>query len=81
MYFGTTDGKDVNKWDVCASCKLSTGGEHERNCPMAQGYKLRNAENAKLTEDLFLVGIEDWPSWDNARNNPPAMDLAETHRT
>jgi hypothetical protein len=32
---------------------------------MAQGYKLLNAENVKLAEDLFSVDSDDWPSWEN----------------
>ena len=64
MYFATTDGKEVHKFDMCSYCNLNTGGEHQADCLMAQGYKLLNAENTKLAEELFPVDIEDWPSWD-----------------
>ena len=63
MYFGTTDGKEVHKPDICSYCNLDTGGQHQQNCPMVQGYKFLGTENAKLAEDLFPVDIDDWPSW------------------
>ena len=61
MYFSTTDGKETCKPDMCAHCNLSTGGQHQQNCPMVRGYELLGIENAKLAEDLFPVDIDRWP--------------------
>ena len=61
MYFGTTDGKELIEFDMCSLCDLDTSGTHQKNCLMAQEYKLLNAENAELAEELFPVDIEDWP--------------------
>ena len=46
MHFSTTDG---GKWDIsdmCAYCSMTTGGQHEAQCPysriLKEGYqKLR----------------------------------------
>ena len=64
MDFKTTGGEEIHKFDTCACCNIDAGGEHQKDCLMAQGYKALNAENAKLAEDLFPVDIDDWPSWD-----------------
>ena len=64
MYFTTTDGKNVHKPDMCSHCNLDTAGNHQKSCVMAQGYKIMSAENVKLAEDLFPVGIIDWPDWE-----------------
>ena len=36
MSFSTTDGKDYYIPDTCPYCNLSTGGQHESDCPMAK---------------------------------------------
>ena len=64
MYSITADGKEIIVPGMCSHCNLDTGGRHQTNCPMVQGYKSLNVENVKLAEELFPVDIEDWPSWD-----------------
>jgi len=34
MYFSLSNGREFFKADMCGYCQLSTGGEHEKDCPL-----------------------------------------------
>ena len=34
LKISTTDGAEYELPDMCACCNMSTGGEHERHCPL-----------------------------------------------
>jgi len=33
MHWTFTDGKEIIRADSCATCQLTTAGEHEESCP------------------------------------------------
>jgi hypothetical protein len=55
MYFGTTDGKEISSPDMCVYCNMTTSGEHQGDCPQAQGRYAIDFEviNMRSAEEMY----------------------------
>ena len=62
-YIETTGGEKYWFREGCTYCRMSTGGQHEYNCPLAEGYRVMGEENSQLAEEFIKIAQEVLPPW------------------